>query len=135
MCSFLLILYILQSLFLFFAVSFSFENQRMFSQICTYTREYSPHEILHRPDLSHFKRFVPTFFRRVTNRRRHSIYNRCAMSGCQDRELLVWNENDQFLSLFKCHTNFQIFQVLLGSWLGLDFCFKGVHHPQFFSRR
>ena len=31
----------------------------MFSQILTFTRKYIPHEILHRPDLSHFTRFVP----------------------------------------------------------------------------
>ena len=53
-----------------------FENQLIFSNIWTYTRKFSPHEIPHLPDLSHFTRFVNktrfvnTFFgnENVTNR-------------------------------------------------------------------
>ena len=58
-----------------------FENQLIFSNIWTYTRKFSPHEIPHLPDLSHFTRFVNktrfvnTFLENenVTNRRMHCI--------------------------------------------------------------
>ena len=78
---FLLIWYILQSVFLFLSIFCSFWKSTVFKKFNLYCRKFSPHEIPHLPDLSHFTRFVNktrfvnTFLRNenVTNRRMHFI--------------------------------------------------------------